>query len=244
MARSLVVALALVAAVAGGCARSSWSASTTQPYPQLNDKDAPNHSERLQFALGDMDLPRTMELRQQAYFTVLSRDRLRFNVDLRHKWEEVADVTTWDVRLEDDQGHVYTPKAVEGQNKHVTRMWDQETRIAVKNEYGDVVETKDSGGRLRQTLESVDVFRGRGTFDFLARDLLHKKIKRLTLVMRRKDLEYRFSWNFSDDPATWRAFRERERKSAYLRDDPEDASLCPDLEQQRPTMGGCIIPPR
>src|SRR5215510_9589723 len=80
---------------AAGCT-TTQHAITTQPNPiGANPNEATHRSEKIDFFVRDMELPRTFKLRQSAYFAVVSRERLRFHVTLMHKWKEVADPTNW-----------------------------------------------------------------------------------------------------------------------------------------------------
>jgi hypothetical protein len=117
-----------------------------------------------------------------------------------HKWEEFADVRNYEVRLEDDRGHVYYPETKEkGKNKFTAKVWDYERRSAITNQFGDVVGTRLDGHRQRVPLDKVDLFRGQGDVTFHADDIIDPRVKRLTLVVSRRDgVEYRFTWNLYD----------------------------------------------
>jgi hypothetical protein len=183
-----------------GCATRTFSASVTQPHPLTSSRE----SWELHFDLKDMDLPRNMYMRQRASFSVVSRDRIRFHVQIVHKWEEYADITTWNVRLEDDLGNIYRPESKEKtKNKFTTRMWEEEQRTAVRNEFGDIVRLNNDGWKRPLPMQSADLFVGKGDYVFYSRDIMHRGIRRLTLIMARGGVEYRFTWNFvlpGDDP--------------------------------------------
>ena len=126
----LLAALA-VAIGASGCGRT-FRGEAVQPNPMAAPTEISPISEKITIVTGDMELeqPYAAEpseratatianhhrnpLINQASFTVVSRDRLRFHVQIDHKWEEWANPSTWDVHLEDDQGHSWTPDSVEG----------------------------------------------------------------------------------------------------------------------------------
>lgn len=146
----------------------------------------------------------------QASFTVVSRDRLRFHVQIDHKWEEWANPSTWDVHLEDDQGRVWNPEAVEAaRTKLMTKMWDREQRTAVcgstgRDAAGNCITTVailDDGWKRRQTLGSISVFRGNADFVFYQPDIMHADIRRLRLVVKRVGEAFEFSWRFHDKVA-------------------------------------------
>jgi hypothetical protein len=200
LAIGLVAVAGIAGAAASGCATTKLGASTTQPNPLVAFPNQATHrSQRLYIDVRDMELPRTFTLRQSAYFNVVSKERLRFRVMVVHKWKEVADVTTWHVRLEDDRGRVYYPESKEGAyDDHVTRMWDREERSVVRNQFGDITKINDDGYKRRVPLESIDVFQGAGDYVFHAKGLFHKGVKRLTLTMERSGLQYQFTWNLVD----------------------------------------------
>jgi hypothetical protein len=163
--------------------------------------DSPRQSNKIHIDVKDMDLPRTFKLRQSAYFAVVSRERLRFHVMLVHKWQEIADPTTWQAKLVDDQGHVYLPEESEKRyDDHVTRMWDWEQQTATRNVYGDIVPNglhKD-GWKRPQFLDSIDVFQGAGDYVFHAKEIINRGVKSLTLIMSRSGVEYQFTWKLVD----------------------------------------------
>jgi hypothetical protein len=47
---------------------------------------------------------RWVRLANTAYYVVVSRDRLRFHLTLRHTWEAMSDLRTWDAWVEDEHG--------------------------------------------------------------------------------------------------------------------------------------------
>lgn len=193
--RSLVVVTLVLSA---GCTKT-FQTSATQLNPMvLPSSENLRESEHLYIDVRDMDLPGSFKLRNTAYFAVISRDRLRFHVTLVHKWDEMTDIRNWDVRLEDDRGRVFYPERRERRaDEFVTRMWDEERRSAIRNQWGDIVEVKQDGHRQRTHMVSVDLFKGEGDCVFYARDLFDRKVRRLTLVMSRDGVEYRFTWNFT-----------------------------------------------
>lgn len=183
-----------------GCLTKTLRAATTQANPLIAFPNQATHrSEKLYIDVKDMDLPRTFKLRQSAYFNVVSRERLRFRVMLVHKWKEIADITTWKVKLEDDKGHTYYPETKEfAFDDHVTRMWDHEIRSVVYNQFGDIQHVNNDGHRRRVALDSVDVFQGAGDYVFHANNLFNRGVKRLTLTMERDGLAYKFTWYLVD----------------------------------------------
>jgi hypothetical protein len=238
--KSFLAALLLVTSSAA-CGRT-LTATVTQPNPLKYPAEVERRSEKLVIHTKDMELPRAFLLRQSAYFSVVSRDRLRFHVRLTHKWDEFADISQWDVKLVDDRGRVYDPEAKEvRKNQHITRMWDRERRTAQWNSFGDVTKINNDGYKERVAMDSVDVFKGTGDFSFFGQDIFTREVRELTLTMKKGELAFKFVWKFSDDPREWRAFRGPPRESADYEEDFETAAVCTDLQgRPMPLNGGCF----
>lgn len=201
-----------IAAAAVGCTRT-FQGEVVQPNPLDRPNETLRDSETVRIVTGDMELnvPREAEQRvsvlrnrryplvNQASFTVVSRDRLRFHVQLEHKWQEWADLQSWEVYMVDDKGRRYLPEGIEhARTKHIVSMWDYEIRSARRNMYGDIVAINEDGWRRRQPLGSLSVFRGTADFVFYQRDLFTPDVKRMTLVVRRTGQAFEFTWNFQD----------------------------------------------
>jgi hypothetical protein len=212
-----VLALAAVAALTSGCGRT-FRGKAIQPNPLASPTDTLRHSEKITIVTGDMELnaPEPPEATQrvavlknnryplynQASFTIVSRDRLRFHVQIDHKWQEWADLKTWSVYLEDDEGRRWLPESVEQpKTRMMTMMWDREQRTAVRNRFGDIVAIQDDGWRSRQTLGSLSVYRGKADFVFYQRDLFHANVRQLRLVVSRPGEAFEFTWRFDDEVA-------------------------------------------
>ena len=228
--------MGLLAAVLGaGCTRT-WERETTQPNPLVHPEDTLRTSEKVTIVTGDMDLTapnssdRDLDAQQsensgnatvahlhrwalinQASFTMVSRDRLRFHVQIDHKWEEYADLKTWDVELTDDQGHHWSPESVEHlRHRVITTMWDREERSAIcdaqgRNALGNCLNTvgfANDGWRNRQPLGSLSVWRGNGDFVFYQRDLFTAQVRWMKLTVRRSGQVFEFVWRFEDDVAS------------------------------------------
>ncbi|HSD86407.1 MAG TPA: hypothetical protein VLB44_02795, partial [Kofleriaceae bacterium] len=190
-----------------------------QPNPLANQNETLRSSEKITIVRGDMELEMPDDpapaqrasiihnhrypLYNEASFTMVSRDRLRFHVQIDHKWEDYADLNTWEVYLVDDKGRLWYPEAVEHAHTHIiTKMWDREQRTAVRNQYGDVVRINDDGFRRRQTLGSLSVFRGNADFVFYQRDLFSVNVRSLKLVVKRSGEAFEFVWRFQDNVAS------------------------------------------
>lgn len=198
---------------AGGCSKT-FQSSITQPNPLVQPLETLRESEEIVIVTGDMDLnvPRAggnsggsvlvndrYPLMNSARFTVVSRDRLRFHVQLEHKWQEWTELGGWDAWLEDDQGRRYEPNETDQRSdKHIVKMWDYEQRTAVRDRYQDIVYINNDGYKRRQTLGSLSVFRGRGDLVFYRKNIFNPKVKSLTLNMKRQGTIFKFKWSFTD----------------------------------------------
>jgi len=195
-----------------GCSRT-FSAEVVQPNPLVKPTETLRDSEPIRIITGDMELNVPREAEQQvsllhnnryplvneASFTVVSCDRLRFHVQLEHKWQEWADLSSWEVFMVDDQGTLYRPETIEHpKTKHIVSMWDHEQRSVRRNLYGDIVAINEDGWRRRQPLGSLSVFRGNADFVFYQRDLFTPDVRKMTLVVRRAGQAFEFTWNFAD----------------------------------------------
>jgi len=202
-------------AAVSGCSRT-FQSSVTQPNPLVQPLETLRESEELVIVTGDMELnvPRDggnsggsvlvddrYPLTNSARFTVISRDRLRFHIQLEHKWQEWTELSGWEAWLEDDQGHKYDPAEIDQRSdRHIVRMWDYEQRTAVRDDFGDIVQIQNDGYKRRQTLGSLSVFRGRGDLVFFHRNIFNPKIRSLTLHLGRQGTNFEFKWRFADEP--------------------------------------------
>jgi hypothetical protein len=221
--RLLVVVVALV-----GCTRT-FKGVAMQPNPLANQNETLQSSEPITIVRGDMDLEapeaasgtgtasvarnHRYPLLNVASFTVVSRDRLRFHVQIDHKWEEYADLNTWEVYLVDDKGRVWHPEGVEhAHTKLITTMWDREVRQTIcdggngaRDANGDCWHTigySQDGSNRRQTLGSLSVFRGKADFTFYQRDMFSVNVRSLKLVVKRSGEAFEFTWRFQDNVAS------------------------------------------
>ncbi len=218
--RALVTVLCLV-----GCGRT-FRGEAVQPNPVAEPLETLRRSERITIVTGDMDLeapdpPRAGQtttiahnhrypLFNVASFTVVSRDRLRFHVQVDHKWQDWADLTTWQAELDDGDGHIWKPASVESaRTKLLTTMWDREQRTSICSAAGrdatgaciQMIGVEEDGWKHRQTLGSLSVFRGNADFVFYERDLMRAERRKLRLVIRRPGQAFEFTWNFRDTVA-------------------------------------------
>jgi hypothetical protein len=227
----LVAGVLVVAFGAGssGCTRT-WEREAVQPNPLIHPTETLRTSQTITIVTSDMDLdqpdaPDTNHnsfvasvehthhypLLNQASFTMVSRDRLRFHVQIDHKWQEYADLKTWDIVLQDDQGHRWTPEAVEHVRQHLlTTMWDREHRTQICDGSGhkangdcfNPIGFANDGWRDRQPLGSISVFRGNADFVFYQRDMFTPQLRWVKLTATRSGSRFEFVWRFQDDVAS------------------------------------------
>lgn len=199
-----------------GC-KKTFRGSVSQPNPLESPTETLRTSENITIVTGDMELrmpaqrrrgaamgatwsDRRYPLQNVASFTVVSRDRLRFHVQVEHKWEEWADVESWRAYLVDDQGRRYEPEEIDGRApRHLVTTWEYDTRSAIRDRFGDVVALRRDAHRRRKPMASLSVFRGHGDVVFYSEDIFTPDIKRLTLVLERTSMAFSWTWKFAED---------------------------------------------
>jgi hypothetical protein len=230
-ARLVVAVLAVT-----GCSRT-FHGTAIEPNPIAHPTETLRESETIKIVTGDMELnapvsngcsssnpdPSTADCSATTYhnahyplfntarFTVVSRDRLRFHVQIDHKWEEWADPKTWEVYLTDDTGRVWAPESVDHDRvRLLTQMWDEEQRTAIcssqgRDGKGDCITTmgfRNDGWKRRQPLGSLSVYRGTADFVFYQRDLFTSNVHWMKLVVKRSGQAFEFLWRFEDTVAS------------------------------------------
>lgn len=198
-----------------GC-HKTFSTSVSQPNPLAQPLDTLRQTEELVIVTGDMDLvhprpPRVKgrdsllshqryPLQNKASFTIVSRDRLRFHVQIEHKWKAYTDISTWKAVLTDDKGNVYQPTAIDTiKAKHLVETWSFERRTTRRNGFGDIVQINNDGYKDRQPLGNLSVFRGRGDYVFYRRDIFSPDVRSMSLSLTRSGVTFKFTWKFADD---------------------------------------------
>ncbi len=207
--------LALAAMALGACHRT-FSAQVSQPNPLLSPLETLRDTEVLTIVTGDMELSHPRQSRLQgkdallrhkrypllnkANFTVVSRDRLRFHVQIEHKWKSYTDISTWKAKLYDDLGNEYAPTSIDTvKARHLVETWSFERRSTQRNNVGQIVQINNDGYRDRQPLGSLSVFRGRGDFVFYQRDIFGPQVRSMTLELTRSGVTFRYRWNFAEE---------------------------------------------
>ncbi len=215
----VVVVFGLLVVVGLSACHKTFSASTHQPNPLAQPLDTLRRSEELVITTGDMDLvhPRPAQhsnssgasslqymerypLRNKASFTVVSRDRLRFHVQIEHKWKQYTDISTWKAVLTDDQGNAYQPTSIDSvKARHLVETWSFQRRTARRNAFGNIVHINNDGYRDRQPLGNLAVFRGKGDFVFFRRDIFGPEVRSMSLSLTRSGITFKFTWKFAED---------------------------------------------
>ncbi len=216
----------VVVALSAGCT-TTFSGQARQPNPLADQLETLRTSEKITIVTSQMGLEVPNEANpaaagtinsslvhskrfpfvNQASFTVVSRDRMRFHVQVDHSWEDWADLNTWDVDLMDDQGRHYAPEAVEHARRHLmTTMWDQETRTQICNHLGrdgagncfSTIGYKEDGYKDRRALGNISIFRGNADFVFYKRDIFTPHVRWMRLTLHRPGQSFEFLWQFED----------------------------------------------
>jgi hypothetical protein len=198
-AARLVLVVASFTASVTACTRT-FSKQAVQPNPLVHPTETLRTSEKITIVTHDMDLNKPVSngcnasqscnattyhlepwaLINQASFTMVSRDRLRFHVQVDHKWDDYADLKKWDAYLVDDRGRRWTPESIDhARTKLLTQMWDIEQRTSVcsaagRDVNGNCISTvgfEEDGWKRRMPYGSIGVYRGNADFVFYQRDL-------------------------------------------------------------------------
>lgn len=199
---------------AAGCHRILRGAAT-QPNPLVRPTETLRTSLPVVIVSGDMalDAPHYVRvkggymlvnssypLHNVARFTVVSPNRLRFHIQIEHKWREWTDLRGWKALLVDD-GVNYHPESVDMvSQKQIVVMWEVERKSVQRNGFGDIVHVNQDAYKRRQPLSSISVFRGRGDVVFYRQGLFTRHTRSLTLRLDRGTLSLEFSWKFHDGP--------------------------------------------
>ncbi|MCP4448589.1 MAG: hypothetical protein GY811_25115 [Myxococcales bacterium] len=192
--------LALILVLCVSCGRS-WTSETVQPALQLGITDIARTSVPQVIALGDMYLPRRMKLANSVYFVVVSKDRLRFHVCLRHRSSSIANPSHWRVWIEDSEGERHLPEGIDRVDMSTN------SRAFVPITAGGPHEPNG------HPLQMITTFQGDGDYTFHEQDIFVSSMSELTLVMQRPGYEYRYRWRFGPSDESLRPEQEQTRTS-------------------------------
>jgi hypothetical protein len=184
--------LAAVLAAAAGCGVQTREARAVQPNParSLSSPEELPVSVKLYIHQRDMNLPHSYQLRSWAQFAVITRDRLRFHVGVVRAEEDEAETSRWRVWLEDETGKKYKPAS-----REVPRM----NRIHIgwglfPYRPGDAWCREPPC--LSKIIPGYTAYEGEADYVFYEPQLARRK--KLSLVMRRGGLQYRYTWQFGE----------------------------------------------
>lgn len=187
--RSRVFAIApaiALSTLASSACHKVWRVKTFQPPPLLGQSLEARTSLPAVITVRDMELPRWVELDNSAYFVVVSKDRVRVHVSLRHKWEDFSDPRRWRVRMLDSLGRRFDPDSIDGRNvRPVTSMYQRGYETSVND----------------LPLFAVTFFRGDGDYVFHKTDLFRRDVEWILLILERPGYEYRYLWSFVAHPS-------------------------------------------
>lgn len=155
--------------LAAGCS-THLSTQVVQPPLVFGAGVESRTSMPLTIVVRDMETGR-FPIQNRAYYVAVSRDRLRFHVTLHHKWDEMADLKYWSAYVEDANGKRHYPEDV---SAHVSRV----TTVYIR------------GVQYRM---NALMYRGTANLSIYAPDLFAAG-SRLTLVLSRPEIEYRYRW--------------------------------------------------
>ncbi len=166
-------------------------ARAVQPFP-VHTKDTSPISVQLFIHERDMHLPHDYQLRSSAQFTVVSRDRIRFHVGIARLEEDEADTAGWTAWLVDENGNKYAPE-----DREVAKInrdligWELYPYTP-----GDPWCPK--GPCKTRIVPGYQFYQGVADYTFYVEGLFTAEREKLMLVLRRRDLEYHYTWHFGE----------------------------------------------
>jgi hypothetical protein len=166
----------VVIGLIGGC-RSTFTSQIAQPELVLGATEEARTSLPLEIVTRDMECPRGVKMANKAYFVAVSRDRIKFHVELQHKWDTMCDLRDWTVEVEDGWGRRHRPEI-------------DQRRVRVVNQ---------SPANTHYVGWNGHYYTGKADLSIYRRDLIRAATNRVTLILKRPGYEYRYVWRFSDD---------------------------------------------
>ncbi|MDP2693005.1 MAG: hypothetical protein Q8O88_05190 [bacterium] len=158
-----------------------------------SNKDLVKESDSLKIIKGDQEL-RTYKTVSYGKFVIVSRDRLKFKVELTHKWKAYAEACDWKTTIKID-GKTYKPACDRRSVDTITWMWSEENRRVVsRNIYGDPLEI-EGFERNPTTLQSITIFVGKASLDLYEKNIITKNTKHIELRMQKNLTIYLFVWD-------------------------------------------------
>lgn len=176
------------------CGTKTFSTTVVQQNPARLpvSHDYVRESAKATIAIGDMDLG-DYKLLNRAWFTVISKDRIRFYVTLAHKQDDYSNPCAWNSTIFID-GKEFQVPCEKASNSHVTYMWDEIALPAVKTAGGDMIITSPYPKYLT-TLQSLTIYIGKGYFDIYLKNI-SDDMQNAELILEHKGLRLTFKWHF------------------------------------------------
>lgn len=175
-----------------GC-HQTFKVKTIQMNPvyYLGNPEILNISQKLPIIRGNMSIGH-FKMVSYANFVIISRDRIRFNVELTNVWRDLSRVCEWESKVYIDDVE-YVPECDKGGIKMYTKTWDQEHRRVKRNHFGEIVYVEPYE-RNPTPLDTITIHVGKGYLNFYKRDMLTKTTKKIALKLRKKNVTYWFVW--------------------------------------------------
>lgn len=186
LVRRIGILLATLVAV-GGCKRS-WSVESAQPRMFLGADPITRTSTSQSINLADMHLPSQFRLPNTAKVVLVTKDRIRARVRFIHRWQGMTDMNRWKAWLEDDEGNVLYPSAVEKRTTSFINELVVPDRDQLRRKTGFVYRIP------------VNLYDGGGDYVFYRENLYRRDLNSLTLVLQRRGYQFRYTWHFVEDP--------------------------------------------
>ena len=181
----LVAVLALT-----GCA-GELEVAALQPHPLRMPREpgTPPRGERLSIFTRESTLPRWVQLRHDASFVIVTRDRVRVHLAVCEPWEELADPRVWTISLIGEDG-----RPIAAPVREAARL----DRVALEWEREPGWRPGSTGQKNRKLIPAIDVWQGRADWVFYGKDLIGLDRRAVTLVAERAGRTLRFAWTFGD----------------------------------------------
>lgn len=177
-----------------GC-HSTFRAETLQanPIAYLGNQEVINQSNKLFIKRGGMNLYH-FKMVSYAKFVLISRDRIRFRIEMSHQWERKANPCVWKNTLYIDGAPYVLPCEKEGKTQFVTKIFDIENRrVLRRNQFGEPIQIERYERNPTQQ-ESIDIYVGKAFLSLYKRDVVTKKTKEVSLKMVNGNITYWFVW--------------------------------------------------
>lgn len=179
------------------CSSKTFSATVIQQSPARLpvSHDYARESARAIIALGDMDLG-YYKLLNRAWFTIISKDRIRFYATLAHKQDDYSNPCNWQGIITID-GQKFKTQCEKISNTHKTYMWDEIALPTAKTPGGDVIITSIFP-KYYTTLQSLTIYIGRSYFDVYSKDIANQ-MHNVELVLKQGGIKLKFKWQLVDE---------------------------------------------